>query len=58
MPFVSVTRLRLRADGYLPQFADGAQASVEQALLVSGFLGGRLANEPPLIFWTVTLWTD
>lgn len=58
MPFISVTRLRLRSLLYLPPFIWKALASARQAERTPGFLGGRLVNEARSTFWTITAWQD
>jgi hypothetical protein len=58
MPFVSVTRLRIRSFLYLPQFAWHALKSARQAERSSGFLGGRLLREAKNAFWTMTAWEN
>jgi quinol monooxygenase YgiN len=56
MVFISVTRLRLRAFWYLPQFIRLASQSTRQAEQASGFLGGKLLPEASKAFWTITAW--
>ena len=58
MPFVSVTRLRVRSLLYLPQFLWRTFHSVHQTERAPGFLGGRLLREVRNTYWTVTLWQD
>jgi len=58
MPFISVTRLRLRAIRYLPGFAWFAVRSRNQARRATGFRGGALLNDRRWTFWTVTAWDD
>jgi len=58
MPFVSVTRLRVRCLLYLPQFFWYAVKSARQAERSSGFLGGRVLREARNAFWTVTVWEN
>ncbi|MFS0771742.1 DUF3291 domain-containing protein [Sphingomonas sp. 1P08PE] len=56
MPFVSITRLRIRSLRFMPAFAVDtwrAQRQVERAV---GFLGGSLLADRKLTFWTMTLW--
>jgi hypothetical protein len=56
MPFISVTRLRIRSVRYLPSFAPHAFGSLRQARRARGFLGGALTAERRWTFWTVTSW--
>ena len=58
MPFVSVTRLRVRSYFYLPQFVVWALKSSRQAQHAEGFLGGTMLREARNVFWTLTLWRD
>jgi hypothetical protein len=58
MPFVSVTRLRVRSILYLPQFIIWALKSSRQAQRAEGFVGGRLMHEARNTFWTLTVWRD
>jgi hypothetical protein len=58
MPFVSVTRLRIRSLLYLPQFIWHAVKSGRQAECSQGFLGGRLMREARNAFWTMTAWEN
>jgi hypothetical protein len=58
MPFVSVTRLRVRALRFMPQFVVYALRSAQQARKSAGFLGGALMRDNWKAFWTVTAWMD
>jgi len=58
MPFVSVTRLRVRAWRYLLQFIWQALKTAKQAERAPGFIGGKLLKEAHNAFWTVTAWED
>ena len=57
MPFLSLTRLRLRGWLKLPRFMLHASRSRRQAESAQGFIGGALSGDPPrLTFWTATVW--
>jgi heme-degrading monooxygenase HmoA len=58
MPFISLTRLRVRSWRYLPQFVWQSLKASRQAQRAGGFLGGRLLIEARNTFWTVTAWKD
>lgn len=58
MPFVSVTRLRVRSWRFMPQFVWQALKTARQAERSSGFVGGRLLREARNTFWTLTAWED
>lgn len=56
MPFISVTRLRIRKWRFLPHFALMALKSQRQAEVSSGFRGGMLLPDRRWTFWTLTAW--
>jgi hypothetical protein len=58
MPFVSITRLRLRSILYLPSFMIHAMRSGNQAQKANGFMKGKTLMDKNLTFWTMTLWND
>ncbi|MBD0369711.1 MAG: hypothetical protein ICV60_02570 [Pyrinomonadaceae bacterium] len=58
MPFISVTRLRVRSIFYLPQFIWHALKSQRQAERAAGFLCGRVMRDKRNAFWTLTAWKD
>lgn len=58
MPFVSITRLRLRAWRFLPAFAIHAVRTNAQVRRAAGFLGGALLPDRRLTFWTMTMWRE
>ena len=56
MPFVSVTRLRIRAARFLPSFAIHTFRSLRQVQKATGFKGGSLLIDRSWTFWTMTIW--
>jgi heme-degrading monooxygenase HmoA len=58
MPFVSVTRLRLRSVRFLPFFAAYTLRSLSQVKKAPGFRGGSLLPDRSWTFWTMTTWDD
>jgi hypothetical protein len=58
MPFVSVTRLRLRSAWYLLPFIGHTYLGMRQTQHAPGFLDGQLAGGPGRTFWTLTVWRD
>ncbi len=56
MPFVSLTRLRLRSIRFLPLFAIHAIRSSRQVKKAPGFLRGGLLPDRDWTFWTLTAW--
>ena len=58
MPFVSVTRLRVKSIFYLIPFMRANEASVKELKSSSGLLMGKELIDKKLTFWTITLWED
>ena len=58
MPFVSITRLRVRSWRYLPGFLWRTMLSARQARAATGNLGMSLLRDANSVFWTRTVWTD
>jgi quinol monooxygenase YgiN len=58
MPFISVTRLRVRSAWYLPKFLWHAIPSSAQARKAPGNLGVDLLNDAKFAFWTRSAWND
>jgi hypothetical protein len=58
MPFVSVTRLRLRSWIFLPAFVIQALRSSRQARNADGNLGVGLLRDRQNTFWTCTAWSS
>ncbi len=56
MPFVSVTRLRIRLIRFLPSFALYTHRAVRQVEASSGFQGGGFLADRDWTFWTMTAW--
>ena len=58
MPFVSLTRLRIRAWRYLPIFLVQTFRSAWQAKSAKNCLSVFVLREAHRTFWTRTVWTD
>jgi hypothetical protein len=58
MPFVSITRLRLRSWRFLPAFFVYALRSGRQASRAEGNLAVTIVREARNTFWTRTVWTS
>jgi heme-degrading monooxygenase HmoA len=58
MPFVSITRLRVRSWRFLPAFLVQSLRTARQAKAAPGNLAVSLLRDADLAFWTRTLWTD
>jgi heme-degrading monooxygenase HmoA len=56
MPFVSLTRLRLRSIRFLPAFFLHTTRSLEQVKSAPGFRTGALLADRAWTFWTMTSW--
>ena len=56
MPFVSVTRLRLRSIRFLPAFMLHNLRTLAQVKAAPGFRGGSLLADRRWTFWTLTSW--
>jgi hypothetical protein len=56
MPFVSVTRLRIRSLFFLPPFFLHTMRAQSQLKRAGGFRGGALLPDRRRVFWTMTLW--
>ncbi|HWB23834.1 MAG TPA: hypothetical protein VG738_00045 [Chitinophagaceae bacterium] len=58
MPFISLTRLKVRSVFYLPGFLRANEASVRQLVVTPGYLAGKELIDKAFVFWTVTAWED
>jgi hypothetical protein len=58
MPFISVTRLKVRSLRYLPSFLWQTFKVASQTRRSPQFLGGRVLREANNVFWTLTAWED
>jgi hypothetical protein len=58
MPFISVTRLRLRSYWHFPKFVFYSIRSRRQAQRAPGNLRVLLGAEQNRVFWTITMWRD
>jgi hypothetical protein len=56
MPFISITRLRVRSWRFLPSFFLQAVLAARQARAAAGNLGVSVLREAGNVFWTRTLW--
>jgi hypothetical protein len=58
MPFVSITRLRVRSWRYLPVFVLQSLRAARQAKGAKGSLAVSVLRDANWAFWTCTLWRD
>ncbi len=58
MPYVSITRLRIRDDAFLEQFMADSVTIYGEASEASGNLGVDVLVEAANTFWTRSTWTD
>ena len=58
MPFVSITRLRVRRWRYLPQFIFQSIRAAYQAKRSPGSLAVTVLRDADRAFWTRTVWRD
>ena len=56
MPFVSLTRLRIRSFRFVPLFALHTMRSQRQIKVAAGFQVGALLADRQWTFWTMTAW--
>ncbi len=56
MPFISITRLRVRSIRFLPAFALYTYRSLQQVKNSPGFQGGNVLPDRKWAFWTMTAW--
>ena len=58
MPFVSITRLRVRSWRYLPGFLIQSFRAARQAKLAAGSLAVSVLRDADRAFWTGTVWRN
>src|SRR5271165_2113733 len=58
MPFVSITRLRVRRWRHLPQFLFQSFRATRQAKFAAGSLSVSVLRDADRAFWTRTIWRD
>jgi Domain of unknown function (DUF3291) len=58
MPFVSITRLRVRSIRFLPFFLLYTFRCMRQVKKSSGFQGGGVLADRDWTFWTMTAWDN
>jgi heme-degrading monooxygenase HmoA len=58
MPFISITRLRVKSIFHLIPFMRANEAAAKQLVKTPGFLGGKELIDKGLTFWTLTMWAD
>jgi hypothetical protein len=58
MPFVSITRLRVRSRRYVPGFVIQSIRSARQAKRTAGSLAVSVLRDADRAFWTRTVWRD
>ena len=58
MPFVSVTRLRVKSIFFLIPFMRANEASVKELKASRGLLKGKELIDKQLTFWTITIWEN
>lgn len=58
MPFVSVTRLRVKSIFYLIPFFKANEASVKDLKKSAGLIKAKELLDKNLTFWTITIWQD
>lgn len=58
VPFISITRLRIRSLRYLPGFAVHTLRSQKQVRHAPGFREGAVLADHDWAFWTMTAWDD
>src|SRR6516162_5318190 len=58
MPFVSITRLRVRRWRYVPQFLIQSIRAARQAKRSAGSISVSVLRDADRAFWTRTVWRD
>ncbi len=58
MPFISITRLRVRSIRFMPFFAWDTLWTLRQVKRSAGFQAGSLLPDKRWTFWTMTAWNS
>ena len=58
MPFISVTRLRVKSIFYLVSFFRANESSVKELKSSEGLIQAKELLDKNLTFWTLTMWED
>lgn len=58
MPFLAITRLKLKSVRQVPAFLRANEPSFQQAMASEGFMGGKALLDFSASAWTQTLWRD
>lgn len=56
MPFVSITRLKVKSIFKLISFLNANESSVKQLISTHRFIKGKELVDKHLTFWTLTMW--
>jgi len=58
MPFISLTRLRVKSIFYLVSFFRANESSVKEIMSSDGLIQAKELLDKNLTFWTLTMWED
>ena len=58
MPFISITRLKVKSILYLLRFILANETSAKQLIRTKGFIKGKELIDKNLTFWTLTMWEN